>query len=87
MTRKEMVEVLSDRTGVARKEVEKVLGEMVLLTIEEAKKGDLRIAGLGTFRVRSRKGRTTKNPKTGEECIVPERNVLTFKAAGSSKDL
>lgn len=40
----------------------------------------VRISGLGTFKVKVRKARKARNPRTGEMVQVPEKSVLTFKA-------
>ena len=42
--------------------------------------GTVRVAGLGTFKVKSRKARKARNPRTGETVEVPETPALTFKA-------
>ena len=41
-------------------------------------RGAVRIAGLGTFKVRVRKARTARNPRTGEAVQVPETATLVF---------
>lgn len=43
-------------------------------------RGDhIEIRGFGTFKVRHRKARTGRNPKTGEPVEVPSRNVPVFQ--------
>lgn len=39
----------------------------------------VQIQGFGTFRMKTRAGRTARNPRTGETVQVPEKRVLTFK--------
>lgn len=39
------------------------------------------ISNFGTFRVRHRKMRQGRNPKTGEQVMVPERKGVRFKAS------
>jgi len=46
-----------------------------------AKEEDVRIAGFGIFRTRSRAARTGRNPKTGESVPLPEATVPAFKAS------
>ena len=43
------------------------------------KKGQVVIAGFGTFKVAKRKARTGRNPQTGESMNISARKVLTFK--------
>jgi len=43
-------------------------------------RGDhIEIRGFGTFKVRHRKARTARNPRTGEAVAVPPRVVPVFK--------
>ena len=43
-------------------------------------RGDhIEIRGFGTFKVRHRKARTARNPRTGEPVEVPPRDVPVFK--------
>ena len=40
---------------------------------------DVKIVNFGIFRVKNKKSRIGRNPKTKEEVIISERNVVTFK--------
>ncbi len=44
------------------------------------------LAGLGTFLVKTRKGRTGRNPRTGETLQISERKVVRFKVGKTLKD-
>ncbi len=57
--------------------------ETVLEAIAEslAKEEDVRIAGFGTFRTRSRAARQGRNPATGESVQMPASKTPSFKAA------
>jgi len=39
------------------------------------------IKGFGTFKMKTRKARTAKNPQSGAEVLVPEKKEFTFKAS------
>lgn len=39
----------------------------------------LELRNFGVFEVRVRKPRKARNPRTGQEVMVPERKVVTFK--------
>ena len=41
----------------------------------------VKISGFGRFAVRSKHQRKGRNPKTGAEIVIPEHNVLAFKAS------
>ena len=47
---------------------------------EALARGDgIELRGFGTFKVRHRKARTGRNPRTGEAVEVPARGVPVFK--------
>lgn len=47
---------------------------------------DLRLRGLGRFQVKVRKGRTYRNPKTGEPIEKPDTQVVKFTPSQALKD-
>jgi len=50
------------------------------------KKGQVVIAGFGTFKVAKRKARTGRNPQTGAELKIAARSVPKFTAGKALKD-
>jgi nucleoid DNA-binding protein len=52
-------------------------------TIREALNGDQKvvISNFGTFRVKHRQQRQGRNPKTGQQVVVPPRRGVRFKAS------
>lgn len=48
--------------------------------------GKVAIAGLGTFKVKTRKARAGRNPKTGASVQIPARKVPVFKASATLKN-
>jgi len=51
-------------------------------------RGDrVEIRGFGSFSVRTRKPRTTKNPKTGKMMNIPARKTLHFTMSKSLKEV
>lgn len=63
--------------------------DIILEEISQALVEDRRveIRGFGSFSVRTRKPRTTKNPKTGKMMDIPERKTLHFTMSKSLKDV
>ena len=87
MTKKELVEVLSEKAEVSKAEASRMFDEVFNLLIEEiAKEGEARIDGFGTFKVLERAPRLAKNPRTGEVVDVPAKKVVSFKAAAVLRD-
>ena len=50
------------------------------------KKGQVVIAGFGTFKVAKRKARTGRNPQTGAELKIAAKSVPKFTAGKALKD-
>jgi integration host factor subunit beta len=46
----------------------------------------LEIRGFGTFKVKERKARMARNPRTGDAVPVPARKVPVFKVSKMLKD-
>ena len=47
----------------------------------------IELRGFGSFRLRSRKSRTGRNPKTGEKVEVPSKKIPYFKPGKELKEL
>jgi integration host factor subunit beta len=45
------------------------------------------LRGFGSFRLRNRKSRTGRNPKTGEKVEVPSKKIPYFKPGKELKEL
>ena len=50
-----------------------------------AKNKEVKIMGLGTFSVKHKNARVGRNPKTGEDAVIEERNVISFRPAKNLK--
>ena len=74
---KAVAKVLTTK-GEALKAVETVF-DAVRAALRNGEK--VSISNFGTFRVRLRKGRQGRNPKTGEGISVPPRRGVRFKAS------
>ena len=80
MTKQNIVDVVSDATGLTKVETEAVMNGVMTTIIEslaENKRVELR--GFGTFGVKHRMPKKARNPGTGEPIYLPERFVPTFK--------
>ena len=58
---------------------------LIVKNLQEEK--ELKISKFGTFSIRSKKQRIGRNPKTKEETIISERNVVLFKPSKEFKKL
>ncbi|MGE5364376.1 MAG: HU family DNA-binding protein [Bacteroidota bacterium] len=85
MTKAQIIDHLSKKTGTTKKLSGQFLEELVQLAYKEAKKSFI-LPGLGKLEVSSRKKRQGRNPATGETITIPAKKVLKFKIAKAAKD-
>ena len=80
MTKQQLVEAVSVKTGREKTEVENVL-EAALWTIGEALSSNERVdlRGFGTFTVKDKKERQGRNPRTGETITIAAKRDASFK--------
>lgn len=88
MHKAQLIESLSIKAGVSKKQVEDVLQALEDLTIETLRSGgDITLTGFGTFSARRRTSRRGVNPQNPSETItIPEVVVPKFKAGKTLKD-
>ncbi len=80
MTKADLVKQVANDTGMLRREVAQIVDAFLLSVKEKMKEGNhIEIRGFGTFKLKTRKPRVGRNPKTEEKVPVPERVVPTFK--------
>jgi nucleoid DNA-binding protein len=78
MTKTELIQKVSWTTNQTSGVVSDVLAEIIKCIQQE---GSVRIKGFGLFRWKTKPARVARNPKTGAEVYVPQKDVLTFKAS------
>ena len=87
MTKADLVEEVLRVTELPRKESETVVETIFECIIQALQGGDkIEIRGFGSFRTRERRGRTGRNPKTGEKVDVPAKKIPFFKPSKELKD-
>ena len=85
LTKKEIINSLYMQLGFSKKICENLLEDFFSILLNELiENKKVKIANFGTFIVRFKKKRIGRNPKTLEEKIITERNVVLFKP---SRDL
>ena len=72
--------------GFSKKVSETILEDVFQIILENLiKHKKVKIAKFGTFILRKKNQRIGRNPKTKEEKIITERNVILFKASREFK--
>ena len=88
MNRSHLVKRLSNKISSLKEEDIKVSVDMIIDLITETlqKKDRLEIRNFGTFSVRKREQRISRNPKTGTSVMVHSKNHPYFRASKFLKD-
>ena len=80
MTKADLVEAVAAATELSRRSSEQVVTVFFDSIVESLCRGDkVELRGFGTFRLRHRRARIGRNPKTGESVHVPAKAVPFFK--------
>lgn len=87
MTKAEIAARIADEFELTTKEANSLVNSVFDSITESLKDGDkVTISGFGNFEVKTRQARTGRNPKTGEEIVIPATSAPTFKPAKALKD-
>lgn len=82
MTKAQIVDRISEATGLTKLETEAVVdGFMQTVLSAVAEGGRVELRGFGTFRAVERAPRTARNPRTDQPVPVPRRMAPVFKPA------
>ena len=87
LTKKEIINSIYMQLGFSKKLSESILEDildLIVLNLNKTKK--VKITNFGTFFVRYKKSRIGRNPKTKEDKVINERNVVLFKPSKEFRD-
>ncbi|GKS56801.1 integration host factor subunit beta [Nitrospira sp.] len=89
MTKAQIIERLSEQVPTLTKRQAEIVVNTVFDSIRDSlRNGDkTEIRGFGSFRLRSRRMKEGRNPKTGATVSVPAKKVPFFKAGKELKEL
>lgn len=84
---REIMDKLSREAGITKKMAAEILRAIPGI-IEEGleKDGEVRVKGLGTFRLKQVKSKIGRNPRTGERVNIPAHNKIVFFPEQSFKE-
>ena len=81
MTKKEIVLKIAEEAGIKQIDVKKVVQKTLDEITAALTKGEtVELRNFGIFKVKSRKPRVGRNPKTGVAVPIPEKRIVTFKS-------
>ena len=87
MTKREIVLKIADETDIKQIDVMVTVQKTLDSIVESLSKGErVELRNFGVFKVKSRKAKKGRNPRTGEFVPVPEKKVVAFKPGLTMKE-
>ena len=87
MNKTELIAAIAEKTGMTKKDAERVVAATFETITDSLKKGDkVSVSGFGIFEVKTREARVGRNPRTKEEIQIPASKQPGFKASKTLKD-
>ena len=80
MTKKDIVLKITDQTGIKQVDVKRIVQKTFDVIVESLIRNEkVELRNFGVFKVKERRARFGRNPRTGETVPVPPRKVVVFK--------
>ena len=87
MNKRELIETVSSKAEITKKEADSVVNATLDAIIEGlVKEGKVIIPGSGSFEVRNKTAREARNPRTGEKIKIAAKKAPAFKPGKAMKD-
>ncbi len=87
MTKTELIEQITLRSSLSQKQAQEAINALIEITGDVLERGEeLRLLGLGTFRITEHAARTGRNPKTGESMLIPASKKVAFRPSSMLQD-
>lgn len=88
MTKAELVEEVSRVSELTKKHSEVIVNTVFQSIVDALHKSEkIELRGFGSFRIRQRRSRQGRNPKTGQKVDVPAKRIPYFKPGKELKEL
>ena len=80
VTRDEIAEYIYEEFGLTKKDCTEIVNDIIEKIIQGLIDNDfVKIHNFGTFKLKRKKSRIGRNPKTKQDVIIDERIVISFK--------
>ena len=87
LTKKDLVNLIYMQIGFSKNVSENLIDDFFQTVVNNLKKEKiLKLSKFGTFSIRKKKSRIGRNPKTKENKVISERNVVLFKPSKEFKE-
>ena len=80
-----IVRNIAIKTSISNKSAKQLLDYFIQVVVHSSLKSQVKISGLGTFNRKISPSRIGRNPKTGEEFIIPEKIKLNLVVSNKIK--
>ena len=88
MNKTELIAAVAEKTGMTKKDAERVINATVDTITQSLVKGDkVQVSGFGIFEVKAREARVGRNPRTKETIQIPATRLPAFKASKALKEV
>ena len=79
VTRDDIAKYINEEFGLTKKDCNKVVNDLIDEIINGLIRNKIvKIHNFGTFKIRNKKSRIGRNPKSKIDVMIPSRNVISF---------
>jgi len=87
LNKAELIDAIAELASLTKKDAERSLNATIEAIQKSLESGsEVSIANFGSFKVKKRGARKGRNPRTGEEMDIPEKNVVVFSPGKNLKE-
>ncbi|MEW5895226.1 MAG: HU family DNA-binding protein [Candidatus Omnitrophota bacterium] len=87
MTKKDIVLKITDMTGIKQVDVKTIVQATFDVIVESLMRNEkVELRNFGVFKIKERRARFGRNPRTGDSVPVPPRKVVVFKPGLEMKE-
>lgn len=84
----ELARLIAEKHSMTNKQARDILDTAFTEITDQLARGtDVRLHGFGTFSLKSRAERQGRNPKTGQQIVIPASTAVRFKPATALKSV
>ena len=87
MNKPELVAQIADKNNLTKKQTEQIFDSFVETLFEGLNEdGKVNITGFGIFEIKETAQRVGRNPRTGEELVIPAKKSVAFRVSKALKE-
>ncbi len=86
LTKNDLIGAVNDLGFTKKKSVDIIESVIEIIKSTLAQGEDVLVSGFGKFSVKEKRSRRGRNPATGDDLMLRERKVVTFKCSGRLRE-